>query len=214
MKAVRVTAIILVAAILAVLSGCQKIPSADTVRFTADGNLHYNGRAYVNSGSKYYADTDSEDCVKIAVRPYGFFYLLGAVTVFYGNDAENPEYISPSRGHDLYVREDLKIDFDSLLTIQDTEEVYNFRISDIITGESLDLESYDRCANSFEEVCDFNAWIEPDNFAYMWIFILKKDGNYYLQDSDESDLYLIKDGFETELERLGLIGRSERLVTP
>ncbi|MGN0492816.1 MAG: hypothetical protein ACI4F7_04135 [Acutalibacteraceae bacterium] len=214
MKAVRVTAIILAAAILAVLSGCRKLSPSDTIMYTADGNLHYNGRAYVNSGSKYYADTDSEDCVKIAVRPYGFFYLLGAVTVYYGNDAENPEYISPSRGHDLYVREDFKIDFDSLLTIQDTEEVYSFRISDIVTAESLDLESYDRSANSFEEVCDFDAWIEPDNFAYMWITVLEKDGSYYLQDSNLSDLYLLKDGFETELERLGLIGRTERLITP
>lgn len=214
MKAVRVTSIILAAAILAVLSGCVKISPSDTIRYTVDENLHYNGRVYVNSGSKYYADTDSEDCVKIAVRPYGFFYLLGAVTVFYGNDAENPEYISPSRGHDLYVREDLKIDFDSLLTIQDTEEIHSFRISDIITGEKLDFDSYNRSANSFEKVCDFNAWIEPDNFAYMWIFILKKDGSYYLQDSDESDLYLLKDGFETELESFGLIGKTKGLVTP
>lgn len=40
------------------------------------------------------------------------------------------------------------------------------------------------------------------------------DDSYYLQDSDESDLYLLKDGFETELERLGLIGKTELLVAP
>lgn len=214
MKAIRVTAITLVIVILAVLSGCVKISPADTIRYTADGNLHYNGSAYVNTSGKYLADTDSEDCVKIAVRPFGILFLLGAVSVYYGNDAENPEYIYSSRGQGFYVREDLKIDLDSLLTIQDTEEVYSFRISDIITDEKLDFDSYDRSANSFEEICDFNAWIEPDNFAYLWITVLKKDGNYYLQDSHESDLYLLKDGFETELERRGLIGRTESLVTP
>lgn len=213
MKAERLVSFILAVAVLIALSGCRELSPADTVRFTEDGKLHYNEKAYIqyaNTNGKYQADMDSSDCVELAIRPFGLFYLLGAVTYYYGNDSENPEYIYSPRGYGFYVREDLKIDFDSLLTIQDTEENYSFRISDVITGDKLDYDSYNLSPekDSFENVCDFLTWVEPDNFAYLCITILKKDDSFYLQDVWDSDLYLLKNAFVEDLDNLGFIGKN------
>lgn len=214
MKSVRASVIILTIVVVMFLSGCEKLSPSNTIRYNGDGKLCYNGKIYVECDDmvswKFHFDSDSVDCVEIAVRP-GLLYVFGQVHKYYGNDLENPEYICILNPYKFYVREDLKIDFDSMLTIQDTEETYSFRISDIITDKKIDFESYgpEITDNGFKEICDFNAWIEPDNFAYLWITVLEKDGSYYLQDAWDSDLYLLKDGFETELARLGLIGRTE-----
>lgn len=206
MKSLRVLVIILAIAVLIFLSGCEKLSPSNTIRYSEDGKLCYNGNLYVkfdDMGSwKFHFDRDSVDCIEIAVRP-GLLYVLGQVHKYYGNDPENPEYICVLSPHLSYVREDLIIDFDLLLTIKEINEIYSFRISDVITGDKIDFESY--IDYDFTEECEFCAWIEPDNFLYLCINIFKRDGNYYLQDSNKSDLYLLKDVFVEDLERLGFI---------
>ena len=83
----------------------KELSPSGTIEWDYDDNgIIYNGTKYVNTenyNGKISTDYDSEHCVKIATMPYS--YLLGAVSVFYGNELENPDIISCNRGHDVYV---------------------------------------------------------------------------------------------------------------
>lgn len=202
----RALVLLLVTLCLLTLTACEKLSSNDTVTFPVEGMLVYNDNIYIqysNTNGKFDADIEGQDSVKIATRPFGFFYILGAVTEYYANDSENPEYIFAPRGYCFYVRNDLTIDHNSLLTVYNNEESYSFKINDVILEEKIEFEVYDNNrlnSNSpFEEVRVLEAWIEPDKFAFLNINIIKQADKYYLQDSWDSDLYLLKEEFTNQI---------------
>lgn len=169
--------------------------------------MYYNGLTYINynnTNGKYRFDIekDTECWSSIATKPYGFFYVLGAVTEYYGNDMENPTFITNSRTIDFYVREDIALDYNSELSICDTQDPYDFKISDVITGNyiaySIDQEE------RFTSVCNFFVAFKEYTYVKMWIEIYEYEGKLYLQDVWDSDYYEITDSFEEDIFCLGL----------
>ena len=180
-------------------------PSGTIERDYDDNGIIYNGTKYVNTenyNGKISTDYDSEHCVKIATMPYS--YLLGAVSVFYGNELENPDIISCNRGHDVWIREGMNID-DLIMTNNCVvSDSFSFKICDIITEESIpysvELESRHALVVNFarfplEDYPAFSFWPE----------IVLIDGELYLQYAWNSDFYKITDEFETELIENGFI---------
>ena len=184
----------------------KEISPKDTVVWNEEDNsITYNGIKYTNTNNyngKISTDYDSEHCVKIATMPYS--YLLGAVSVFYGDDLENPDIISCSRGGDVWIREGMDIDELIMTNNCVVSDSFSFRICDIITEESIpysfELESRHALVVNFarfplEDYPAFSFWPE----------IVSIDGELYLQYVWNSDFYKITDEFETELIENGFI---------
>ncbi len=184
----------------------REISPKDTIVWNEeDSSITYNGIKYINTNNyngKISTDYDSEHCVKIATMPYS--YLLGAVSVFYGDDLENPDIISCSRGGDVWIREGMDIDELIMTNNCVVSDSFSFKICDIITEElipySFELESRHALVVNFsrfplEDYPPFSFWPE----------IVLIDGELYLQYVWNSDFYKITDEFETELIENGFI---------
>ena len=184
----------------------KELSPSGTIEWDYDDNgIIYNGTKYVNTenyNGKISTDYDSEHCVKIATTPYS--YLLGAVSVFYGDDLENPDIISCSRGGDVWIREGMDIDELIMTNNCVVSDSFSFKICDIITEESIpysvELESRHALVVNFarfplEDYPAFSFWPE----------IVLIDGELYLQYVWNSDFYKITDEFETELIENGFI---------
>ena len=184
----------------------KEISPKDTIVWNEeDDSITYNGIKYTNTNNyngKISTDYDSEHCVKIATMPYS--YLFGAVSVFYGDDLENPDIISCSRGGAVWIREGMDIDELIMTNNCVVNESFSFRICDVITEESisysLELESRHALVVNFarfplEDYPAFSFWPE----------IVSVDGELYLQYVWNSDFYKITDEFETELIENGFI---------
>ena len=184
----------------------KELSPKDTIVWNEEDNsITYNGIKYTNTNNynrKISTDYDSEHCVKIATMPYS--YLLGAVSVFYGDDLENPDIISCSRGGDVWIREGMDIDELIMTNNCVVNESFSFRICDVITEESisysLELESRHALVVNFarfplEDYPAFSFWPE----------IVSVDGELYLQYVWDSDFYKITDEFEAELRENGFI---------
>lgn len=182
----------------------QEISPADTIEWVDDGRIRYNGTIYEsigNSNGMISADYDAEGCVKIATMPYS--YLLGAVSVFYGDDFDDPDIITCVRGGDVWVREGMDIHemiMDNTCVVSHT---FSFRIRDVITDEvipySLELDNlrsligYLRCPLEDYPAFRFSVQVVPI------------DGELYLQYVWDSDFYRITEEFEAALYENGLM---------
>ena len=184
----------------------KEISPKDTIVWNEEDNsITYNEIKYTNTNNyngKISTDYDSEHCVKIATMPYS--YLLGAVSVFYGDDLENPDIISCSRGGDVWIREGMDIDELIMTNNCVVSDSFSFKICDIITEESIpysfELESRHALVVNFarfplEDYPAFSFWPE----------IVSVDGELYLQYVWDSDFYKISDEFEAELRENGYI---------
>ena len=183
----------------------KELSPSGTIEWDHDDNgIIYNGTKYVNTenyNGKISTDYDSEHCVKIATMPYS--YLLGAVSVFYGNELENPDIISCSRGGDVWIREGMDID-DLIMTNNCVvNDSFSFRICDVITEESI---PYSFELGNIRHRVHFERIPLEDYPAFsMYIYIIPLDGELYLQYVWDSDFYEITDDFETELRENGFI---------
>ena len=182
----------------------KELSPKDTIIWNEEDNsITYNGIKYTNTNNyngKISTDYDSEHCVKIATMPYS--YLFGATSVFYGDDLENPDIISCSRGGDVWIREGM--DIDNLIMNNNcvVNDSFSFKICDVITEESIpfSLESRHYLVVNFEKFSlnDYPA------FSF-WPEIVLIDGELYLQYVWNSDFYKITDEFEIELIENGFI---------
>ena len=183
----------------------KELSPSGTIEWDYDDNgIIYNGTKYVNTenyNGKISTDYDSEHCVKIATMPYR--YLLGAVSVFYGNELENPDIISCNRGHGVWIREGMNIDELIMTNHCVVNDSFSFRICDVITDKSIPYSS--ELGNIRHEV-DFERFPLEDYPAFsMYIYIIPLDGELYLQYGWDSDFYEITDDFEIELRENGFI---------
>ena len=183
----------------------KELSPKDTIIWNEDSSITYNGIKYTytnNYNGKISTDYDSEHCVKIATMPYS--YLFGAVSVFYGDDLENPDIISCSRGEDVWIREGMDIDELIMTNNCVVSDSFSFKICDIITEESIpysfEVESRHAWAVNFAgfPLEDYPA------FSF-WPQIVSVDGELYLQYVWDSDFYKITDEFEAELRENGFI---------
>ena len=183
----------------------REISPKDTIVWNEeDDSITYNGIKYFNTNNtngKIRADYDSEHCVKIATMPYS--YLLGAVSVFYGDDLENPNIISCSRAGNVWIREEM--DIDNLIMNNNciVNDSFSFKICDVITDKSIPYSS--ELGDIRDTVCF--EWIALEDYpAFSFcVSIIPIDGELYLQYVWNSDFYKITDEFETELIENGFI---------
>lgn len=201
----RIIAIFLAIFLCFALCSCADISNPGKLSTNFDvSKLTYNGRTYISyrhypfDKNKYLVDWKSEDRVEIARIPNGLFYILGAVIIYTGNDTENPDYITCSRGYDLYVREDIILNDDSELCVSETDEPIYFSISDVTTGNVIAEELEDQY--DFEELCDFYASCVDCPDLRLSITIYELDGKIYLQDAFDSDYYEVTKEFEEDLD--------------
>ena len=204
----RIIALLLALTILILFCSCTSLSDANTISYNDDASeLYYNGRTYINYenyNGKYRIDLekDTDKWAEIATMPYGIFYILGAVTVYYGNNTENPEIITDSRVNGFYVREDISIDHSYMLSVCDTATPFSFRISDVTTGNSIAYDTVNK--DEFKSICNFFATFEDYSGVRLWIEIREYNGAFYMQDAWNSDYYEITDGFREDLSRLGI----------
>lgn len=189
------------------LCSCTPVSPSDTITYSDDGKeMYYNGRTYItypNGNRKYMFSYQDGNWTEIATMPYGFFYILRAVTVYYGDDAENPDVIFESRTHEMYVREGISFDENTELAVKDMEKPFSFRISEVTTGNvikfSLDIKK------QFDELAEIYVTLGSYDYIEKRIYILRLGDDLYLQDVWKSDYYEITDEFEEELMNLGLL---------
>ena len=202
----RIIAIFLAISLCFALSACAALPSLTKITYSDDfTEMYYNGHTYINYNNyngKYRVDMDNEEMVHIATVPYGMFFVLGAVTKYYGNDAENPDFIANLRTIDFFVREDVIFDHSLMLSINDAEAPFLFSIADVTTGEVIANEFEDQF--EFEELCNFYATFADYPSVRLWITISEYDGRLYLQDVFTSDYYAITNEFKEDLYRFGI----------
>lgn len=204
----RIVALILSFAICVLFCSCTSLSKRNTISYNDDSTeMYYNGYTYINYDNhkgKYRFDleNDTDNWVKIATMPYGFFTILGAVTVYYGNNTENPNFITNSRTIDFYVRKDVTIDHSLMLSVCDTDTPFLFSIADVTT-ENMITYNFDK-RFEFNEVCNFFATFEDYPGVKLWITIYELNGKLYLQDVYDSDYYEITDAFKEDLYRFGV----------
>ena len=182
----------------------QEISPEDTIDWVNDNTIRYNGTLYEsieNTDGKITADTDSEDCVKIATMP--FSYLLGAVSIFYADNAEDPDLIYCDRGRDVWVKAGMDIDEIIMQNTCVVSDTFSFRICDVITDEVIHYTNdygLQRRDASFR-------WVPLEAYpAFSYnVDIITIDGELYLQYVWDSDFYKITDEFETDLRENGLL---------
>ena len=202
----KILIIILCALIVFLLYSLVVLWPINAITYNEDySEIYYNNNTYINYenySGRYCVDDDYEDRVKIDTIPYGIFFLLGALTEFYGNDIENPDFITNSRTTDLYVRQDITFNNDSTLFVCDINEPYSFTITDITSGEIIPFSMDDR--HEYKTICEFKVYIDPYPYLIKWISICERDGQLYLQDVWDSDYYPLNDDFIDDLYRLKL----------
>ena len=183
----------------------RELSPKDTIIWNDDNSIVYNGTTYIdthNYNGKISVNFDSENCVKIATIPYS--YLLGAGSVFYGDDFENPTLISCSRGMDVWIREGMDIDALIMTNNCVVTDFFSFKICDVITDKSIpySFELSEKCAS----LVNFEEFPLEDYPAFsFWPEIVSVDGELYLQYVWDSDFYKITYEFEVELRENGLI---------
>ena len=183
----------------------REISPKDTIVWNEeDDSITYNGIKYFNTNNtngKIRTDYDSEHCAKIATMPYS--YLFGAVSVFYGDDLENPNIISCSRAGNVWIREEM--DIDNLIMNNNcvVNDSFSFKICDVITDKSIPYSSE---LGDIRDTVSFE-WIALEDYpAFSFcVSIIPIDGELYLQYVWNSDFYKITDEFETELIENGFI---------
>lgn len=177
--------------------------SNNTIAYNSDNSkIYYNGYTFLNLhnyNGKYQIDLKNEECIEIARVPYGFWYVLGAVTVVYGNNQEKPDYIANNRTTDLYLREDLCINHNTKLVLQHNGESFSFTIAEATTGEKVEY-SLDEF-QEYSTLLDFIVTIEQFPSISMHISIVKKDGIMFIQDCHDSDYYVITQDFFDSLNQ-------------
>ena len=183
----------------------REISPKDTIVWNEeDDSITYNGIKYFNTNNtngKIRTDYDSEHCVKIATMPYS--YLFGAVSVFYGDDLENPNIISCSRGRDVWIREEM--DIDNLIMNNNciVNDSFSFKICDVITDKSIPYSS--ELGDIRHTVCFERIALEDYPAFSFCVSIIPVGDELYLQYVWNSDFYKITDEFETELIENGFI---------
>lgn len=202
----KIIALLLLAALCVVLCSCAPLSRKHTISYNDDASeMYYNGRTYINyhnSNGKYDLDPQNNADLweNIATMPY--FYLLGAVTEYYGNDGDNPDFITNTRSFDFYVREDISIDQSLLLSVCDTQDQFQFRITEVTTANVITYDFDKRY--DFEEVCSFRVSFSDYPGVKLRISVCEYDGKLYLQDNWDSDYYEITDEFKNDLHRFGI----------
>ena len=183
----------------------REISPKDTIVWNEeDDSITYNGIKYFNTNNtngKIKTDYDSEHCVKIATMPYS--YLLGAVSVFYGDDLENPNIISCSRARNVWIREEM--DIDNLIMNNNcvVNDSFSFKICDVITDKSI---PYSFELGNIRRTVFFERIALEDYPAFSFcVSIIPVGDELYLQYVWNSDFYKITDEFETELIENGFI---------
>ena len=180
----------------------REISPTDTITYNdEEHSITYNGIKYISANGKISADFSSEYCVKIATMPYS--YLLCTVSVFYGDDSENPTIISCERTGSVWIREGTSIDDSIINTNYIVDNTFSFKLNDVITEESIPFssESENRQALvSFE-----NSPLEDYPAFSFHVDIIELDGELYLQYAWNSNFYKITDKFEVELRENGFI---------
>ena len=174
-----------------------------TLEYDEDDNLIYNGQKYIytrNNNGMLTPDYESEHCVKLASLPYS--YILGALSVYYGDDLENPDFIACSRGDFMWFKEGIDVHEVIMTNNNRINDKVSFRICDVITGETIPY--------SFEQEHGRRQWLEGIQLeAYpaliFSIIIVPIDGEFYLQYVWDSDYYRITADFEDLLYEHGLL---------
>ena len=189
------------------ICSCAPVSPANTIKYN-DGasKIYYNGHTYINTnntnGKYIFNNHEDEYWVEIATMPYGIFYILDAVTAYYGNHKEKPDFITNSRTIDFYVREDLTFNHNTELFICDEKTSYNFKISEVTTGNVIEYRAEKE--ESFIKTCNFVVSFEKYPFIQQRIAIYKYGDKFYLQDVWDSDYYEITKEFEEDIFRLGI----------
>ena len=105
----KIISLILTLILCITLSSCMT--TSNNILINEDKSITYNNNVYhrLDDASSFIIDINDGNWKEIARKPYGF---LWAITIYYGNNSKNPEFITHSRGRgkDLYIREDLTID--------------------------------------------------------------------------------------------------------
>jgi len=197
----RIIAILLSFSICVCLCSCTPLSPKDTITHNDDASeIYYNGRTYVLIRNDCYG-IDIENMTKIATIPYGFFYLLGAVTIFYGNNGENPDFITENRTDSFYLREDLTLDHTTQLSVSNLDSPYCFTIAEVTTDQALPYV-YEEGRHPI--LCNFIVTFEQYPQISMYLSIHEYDSKLYLQKGWGSDYYEITEDFKSEIYRLGL----------
>ena len=204
--------VLLFCLLLTVFTGClpnyigfyRELSPKGTIVYNEDDSITYNGVKYINTrnyNGKIRCDYDSEHCVKIAAMPYS--YLLGALSVFYGDNLESPDIISCSRGENVWLRDGMDIDEIIMTNNCVFNDSFSFRICDVITEESI---PYSNELHNAEAVVDFKQFILEDYPAFsFYVDIDAIDGELYLKYFYYSDHYKITEEFEAKLEEMGFL---------
>ena len=171
----------------------REISPEGTIEWNEDNSITYKETKYIsimNSNGKIKTDYDSKHCVKIATMPYS--YILGAVSVFYGDDFEDPDIISCSRGGDVWIKDGMDIDELIMNNNCVVNDSFAFRICDVITGEyipySSEVRNWRTLTNDF-----YGMQLEKYPAFGFDITIEQIDGELYLQYVWNSDFYKITD---------------------
>ncbi|MBQ8202887.1 MAG: hypothetical protein IJZ75_01215 [Clostridia bacterium] len=205
----RALVLLLAFVICLFLCSCKSVSYND-----GDTEMYYNGNTYINYNNtngkyRFEPEEDTDNWIKIDTKPYGIFVILGAVTRYYGNDYENPDFITNSRTIDFYVREDISLNDDSKLFIKDSDKPLSFSVSEVTTGETIEY-SYDNHKNgAYVNLGDFDAVYEDFPMVEIWFQLYEVNGCVYIQDAVFADLQKVTEEFEKELYNLGLISKKD-----
>ncbi len=183
----------------------RELSPKGTITHDDNGDITYNGRKYIdigNTNGKIHADYDTAECVKIATMPWDSLALLG-VSVFYGDDVENPDLIVCNRGGDVWVRKGLDIDELIMNNNCVVSDDFSFRICDVITEEVIPY-SIEQKYGILHHFQNFPLNDYP-GFNINDVRIVKIDGDIYLQYVWDSDFYKITEQFEADLYKYVII---------
>lgn len=159
------------------------------------GKIYYNGRTYVlypDKCGKYKMDFDK--CIELDEE---HDIVFDETVLYYGDDKDNPNFITENRTKTLFVREDLCIDHSTTLIAQKDSKTISFTLEEATTDEVVVFSVDEK--SDYAQVLEFEAVFEHLPQVSMNITISKRDDIYYLQDCWDSDYYVITEEFLEQL---------------
>ena len=192
------------------LAGCASknpVYQAHSFEFNTDGDvLYYNDHTYIANPNgelfEFFYIILDDNWVKVAALPWDpmTYSLYPVTTTYYGDDIDNPIVICCSRTNSIWVREDITLDHNSMLSACNTKEAVTFRIPDITTENSLPYSADTEDRRTHYLVMEA-AFVDCPLVTAAICFSMI-DGTVYLQTDTWGDYLEVTDEFVAILEQM------------
>ena len=200
----RVAIFLVFCFVCASLWGCSNVSAFGAVTFNDDqSQLYYQDHTYNRyDGDLNFGGFEPDDTwlyIGSSITYPGKIIFLPGLAEYYGDAENNPAVIRRDGKSDLYVREDIRLDYSSTLRFPDGEKTFLYSFQEITTGNIIpySTEMEQTRKYFYDMIVEFE---EYPMLRIQLVFGTINDG-VYLQTQYGSDFYEVTEEFAAILQQ-------------